>query len=624
MSLPIWETNLQALKKFRPQLAQQLSLISGAGAYSIPLSRSGVPTLVFQSTSGHLKFLNSSYDPIKEARRLIESHSDSGIPNQIFYGMGLGYALLEWNRYSGLSGNALVFERDPELLRLAMETLNFESVIQNASVHFYVGISPEQLPGILKEEDVSALVMSGCHKITAQSADSEHSLYYAELEAMLNLLIQRKSIDMKTRSGFSKRFFRNTVTNWPHILTSPGIDTLKNVYAGKTAIVVSAGPSLDKNISLLKIAQKNALLLVVGTALKPLLEKGIEPDFIFAVDPASSAFNCFKGLVIPKQCRLVFDPGTCPQIVESFPGPKFSFDSNLELSRWLAGINQSKGSLGDMFSVAHTAYFFAHYLGCDPVLLVGQDLCFQKSRLHCASSYYNTLHNDSITATDTVSKNEQRTLGKYKTSVLPTLDIFAKNAVTLSNLESYKNQFTQNFEIPIKSFNASEGGIPIPGIPNHTLRELLFGHCPSPLSRDVRGSSHTPQIKHPSDLKSKMLFLIENLETLQQTLSRIHSEYFPNTIHTKDKRSEFVFEMESFYARLLQDETTMRLLQEYAYADFVEWKRATSCVTEYMDEEVQIEKKFDRDKIFMPELLSAMEYLNEAVRSMADQIPETV
>ncbi|PIQ98988.1 MAG: hypothetical protein COV66_13935 [Nitrospinae bacterium CG11_big_fil_rev_8_21_14_0_20_45_15] len=624
MSLEIWETNLQALKKFRPQLAQRLSLISSAGAYSVPLSKSGVPTLVSQSTSGNLKYLNSSYDPIKEARRLIESHSNSGIPNQIFYGMGLGYALLEWNQCAGSRGNAFVFERDPELVRLAMETLNFESVIQNPSVNFYLEISPEQLSVILEDEDLLALVMNGCQKITSPSADSSHSLYYAELESMLNLLIQRKSIDMKTRSGYSKRFFRNTVTNWPHILNSPGIDSLKNTFTGHTAIVVSAGPSLDKNISLLKVAQKNALLLVVGTALKPLLERGIEPDFIFAVDPASSAFNCFKGLVIPKRCHLVFDPGTCPQIVEAFSGAKFSFDSNLELSRWLARINQSKGSLGDMFSVAHTAFFFSHYLGCDPVLLVGQDLCFQKLRLHCSSSYYNTLHSDAITATETVSKNEQRTFGKYKTSVLPTLDIFAKNAVTLNNLESYKNQFTQNSDIPCKNFNASEGGIPIPGIPNHTLRELLCKYCPSPLRRDESELLRSAPINHPSDLKSNMLFVIEKLETLQQTLSKIYSEYFPDMIDTKNKRSEFVHAMESFYVQLLQDETTMRLLQEYAYADFIEWRRATGCVTKDMDEDVQIEKKFERDRIFLPELLSAMEYLNGAIRNMAEQIPETL
>jgi hypothetical protein len=622
MSLEIWKTNLQALKKFRPQLAQQLSLISSTESYSVPLSKSGVPTLVFQSSSGNLKHLNSSYDPIKEARRLIESHLNTGIPNQIFYGMGLGYALLEWNRCAGSNGKAFVFERDPELARLAMETLNFESAIQNPSVNFYFGISPEQISVILEEENLMALVMNGCQKITSQSADTSHSLYYAELESMLNLLIQRKSIDMKTRSGYSKKFFRNTVTNWPHILSSPGIDSLKNTYAGKTAIVVSAGPSLDKNISLLKVAQKNALILVVGTALKPLLEKGIEPDFIFAVDPASAAFNCFKGLVIPKRCRLVFDPGTCPQIVEGFSGEKFSFDSNLELSRWLARINQSKGFLGNMFSVAHTAFFFSHYLGCDPVLLVGQDLCFQKLRLHCSSSYYNRLHSDAITATETLSKNEQRTFGKYKTSVLPALDIFDKNAVTLSNLESYKNQFTPNSDIPRKSFNASEGGIAIPGIPNHSLRELLCKHCPFPLNRDA--SESTAPIKYPNDLKSSMLFLIENIENLQQRLLRIQSEYIPDKFHTKNQRSEFILEMESFYVQLLQDETTMRLLQEYAYADFIEWRRATGCLTKDMDEDVQIEKKFERDKIFLPELLLAMEYLSEAVRTMAEQIPETV
>ena len=51
-----------------------------------------------------------------------------------------------------------------------------------------------------------------------------------------------------------------------------------------TGIVVAAGPSLNKNIKELKKAKGKALIIIVDTAIKPLLNAGIVPDMFFIVD----------------------------------------------------------------------------------------------------------------------------------------------------------------------------------------------------------------------------------------------------------------------------------------------------------------------------------------------------
>lgn len=619
MPMEIWQKNLQILKIHRNELAKQLSFITPTGAYSSPLSKSGVPTLAYKSDTGIQKFLTSSYDPVKEARRSIESHYDPKIPNYIFYGMGLGYSLLEWNRLCRSNSKAFVFERDVELLRLAMESLDFELLIKNKNILFFLNASPKSLYEKFEEDQLLNFSMNGFKKITSKSPDRERALYYAELESSLEKLIQNKSIDLRTRKSFSKRFFDNIVSNWPYILSNPGINSLKDFSKGMPAIVVSAGPSLDKNIALLKEAQKRVLILAVGTALKPLLEKGIEPDFVFAVDPALSAFDCFKSLKIPKKIHLVFDPGTCPQIVEGFPGGKLSFDSNLELSRWLANVNEPKGSLGDMFSVAHTAFYFAHYLACDPVFLVGQDLCFEKNRLHCSSSHYNTLHTDSITGIDTVCARERQTIGKYDTSVLPARDIWGKQVVTLNNLSAYKNQFSCTENKNLNSFNASEGGIAIGGITNGSLRELLFIHCRKSHKYEIRKIG-SQKVSPPIKLKSKMTDFVGRIEFLKKRLMKIESEYLSDFNNTEFEKNDFIREMESFYAELLEDADAVRLMQEYSYSAFVEWKRCSDSFTNDLTEFDLNEKKLERDKKFIPDLLSAMDYLSASIKSMADRI----
>jgi len=58
---------------------------------------------------------------------------------------------------------------------------------------------------------------------------------------------------------------------------------------------VSTGPSLDKNIDLLKEAKGRALIISAGSALRPLLMRNIKPDFFAIIDPQDITYNQIKG-----------------------------------------------------------------------------------------------------------------------------------------------------------------------------------------------------------------------------------------------------------------------------------------------------------------------------------------
>ena len=66
-------------------------------------------------------------------------------------------------------------------------------------------------------------------------------------------------------------------------------DLIKNIEnenkEGYPAFIVSAGPSLDKNIDMLKEVKGRGMIMAVDTAIKPLLKKGIVPDIVASVDP---------------------------------------------------------------------------------------------------------------------------------------------------------------------------------------------------------------------------------------------------------------------------------------------------------------------------------------------------
>jgi hypothetical protein len=133
----------------------------------------------------------------------------------------------------------------------------------------------------------------GYKTIVIPSLISHDANYYDEVLSEIKSLFQATQMEMGTQSAFSRKFYSNIIDNWQNILTTPGIHDLKNKLTGKPALIVSAGPSLDKNIALLKNAVGKALIVSVDTALTPLMEAGIRPDFVLSIDPDISTNNAF-------------------------------------------------------------------------------------------------------------------------------------------------------------------------------------------------------------------------------------------------------------------------------------------------------------------------------------------
>ena len=81
-----------------------------------------------------------------------------------------------------------------------------------------------------------------------------------------------------------RRTAENITRNLKWYIDTPSPAGLQDKYKGKPAIIVSAGPSLRKNKHLLKEMAGKAVIIAVQTTLQPLLEMGIEPNFVTSLD----------------------------------------------------------------------------------------------------------------------------------------------------------------------------------------------------------------------------------------------------------------------------------------------------------------------------------------------------
>lgn len=119
-----------------------------------------------------------------------------------------------------------------------------------------------------------------------------------------------------TREGKFEKWKANIMANRPYF--TKGNPPL----AGITAILVGAGPSLEKNIHLLKNVSARAIIICVEAALRFVLGRGIKPEYVISIDGSE------KMLEMVKDCdtngiTLVCTPSVSPELVSYWKGPIF-------------------------------------------------------------------------------------------------------------------------------------------------------------------------------------------------------------------------------------------------------------------------------------------------------------
>jgi hypothetical protein len=179
----------------------------------------------------------------------------------------------------------------------------------------------------------------------------------------------------------------NTLCNLPHLIAQPGVAALKGVLAGKPAIVLGAGPSLNDALGPLAEVADRFVVIATGTALRAARQAGIRPDLVVAVD--GSHLTAPQFATPCEDLYLVCSSLVYPPVIPRFRGIfSVSLAAN-PLSRWLDGFGAPKGGLVAAGTVTTTALDLALHLGCGPILVTGFDLSFREDgTTHASHTMY--------------------------------------------------------------------------------------------------------------------------------------------------------------------------------------------------------------------------------------------
>lgn len=371
----IFQKNLSALTIKNQELALKLQTY-------IPVD---IPQLV--QTNGYNliykgKYIHSEQNPLAEAQEIFSYAKNEPVSIHLIYGLGLGYLFQVASINS--KGSVILYEPDLNILKVVFSLVDFSNDILKSNVFIcseYDEVSKaiHQKSGMQNFPEMLTLPFQ---------ADSEG---FGELVAKLQNTVGSYSLDLKYTKEKFYPSLKMLLKNVPNLLNETPLIRFKDVYKGKTAVIVSAGPTLDRNIETIKKYRDKFVLFTVGTALKTLTANGINPDFLLVIETFDSSKQLEE--VDLSEVYFITEPYSNPKLRDfKFKKRLSHIASNVPVNQFWAEICGE--NIDEYFSkgtVSYTALNSARILGCSKIILVGQDLAYIGGQCYSKDSAYKDL-----------------------------------------------------------------------------------------------------------------------------------------------------------------------------------------------------------------------------------------
>jgi hypothetical protein len=471
--------NLAALWAVEPKLAEAIESLEGQSSYAIEIAKSGDPTVLVPTTDGRRLYLHSKHRPIDEAKRLIDPIEAQQHVMYYIHGLGLGYSLeLLFDRASN-EAVFCIFEPDLLLLRTAFETRDLSKLIESRRAHFFWRLDKSDL--FVRLMPQTPMVTLGTQEVLHAASVQRNREFHEQMQAWLAEFAAFCQTNVNTLVMNGRRTLENIARNLGWYAATPCPWRLKDRYKGMPAVIVSAGPSLRRNKHLLKQLVGKAVIIAVQTTLQPLLEMGIEPDFVTALDYHDICTRFFEKLPKHLKTELVAEPKATNLIFSLNPGPLTIIGNDMAESL-LREMNLKKTGLPSGSTVAHLAYYLAEHLGSDPIVFVGQDLGFSDGLYYAPGTSYEDVWRPELGRFCTMEMKQWEQIVRERPIMRRIPDQQGRPMYTEERLFAYLQQFERDFlQSDRKIIDATEGGAAKRGTTVMTLADTIAEHCQEPL-----------------------------------------------------------------------------------------------------------------------------------------------
>ena len=522
--------NIEQIKHYNSNLANKILMFEiEKSNLQLAQNENGEFNLILEKTP-----LHSTISAIDEANKIAYDFVDNKDSIKIIYGLGLGY-LPDSTSNKLKETKIIVYEPNIELIKFVFSIAQLEL------------FSKDNVFLCTDKEEFKQCVLNLIQENTSLSIsflNSYKTLFLEDIKDTLNLALNIQAELNGNKNTFLKKApscFSNSLLNLKHIIRNPKISDLKDVYKGKTAIILCAGPSLNDDIELIKENQDKFVIFALNPTLKLLNKHKIKPNFIVAIENTD---------IVEQFCELKLDRSYL--IMEAFSyhwillnkfRKTFSYISNDNFfNYWIRDCLKLNDCLETKGTVSYTALMSAFIMGFEKIIITGQDLAYKDGLCYSRDCHFGELDcvfdekekqykiiakdfekfSKAFKTAKTTPEKEIRLANKY-------LERLNKNICTVKSQDGKQLPSKTDYAIFIKCFeqaalelkkanpnleliNSSKGSAQIDGFENISLSEVIKGLEPvEKLNLDCHKGKFDPDY-----VLSKTKKLLEQLQNFQK------------------------------------------------------------------------------------------------------------
>ncbi|EOG8696005.1 motility associated factor glycosyltransferase family protein, partial [Campylobacter jejuni] len=498
---------------------------------------------------------------IDELNSMLNTYNDKYLlyPVLYFYGFGNGIlfkALLQNKNHQHI----VVFEKDIEIIWVIFHILDFSSELQSARLMI---LNTSSLDIEFFSNFCSSKPFFQFSRIYFLELMSHYYERFHEDVLELNKKLVQDFKDSILSHGNDPldalQGIEQFVYNLPSMITHPSYKELLSKRKGisDTAIIVSTGPSLTKQLPLLKKYANKATIFCADSSYPILAKHGIKPDYVCMLERTEITAEFFNhdfgefdkdiificaGVVHPKAIEYLKDRNlVITQKVLAFP-----YYINLK--------DFSYAAVG--FSVAHTLSYLATYLSHKNIIFIGQDLAYAENGNSHPDDYQNSANYESQMY-EHILTTAYGGNGKVET-----------HSIWLLFKNWFENEMIPNTrKMGITTYNCTEGGARIEG----TIEKPFLWACENLLHKDLNKPFEKLE---PLSLNKQNEFLLKAYYKVYQSIkhcrdfSKILSNDFENiqsiylSLNEKEEDINLAIEKIDKFKNKLEDIKQMQDLYE--------------------------------------------------------------
>ena len=457
-----FEHNCNLLQKRYPNIFNRLSTNSWPTTGQLTYTTPQAPNLEVKLHS-HTVVLHPIENSSSEGLTQLERIPKDSYGVVLWMGLGLGYGpqnILE--KRTNLQF-LVIFEVDPGIFVQAMHARDLTWMLANPRVIFHLGTQIDVEKVLLPAKN--CLLVENTYSLQHKSSIELFPKVYQQLNRLVYNYANAINVNGSTALKFGPKMFGNRLQNLSLMRYTNTLEDLQGIFNGVPAYLIAAGPSLNKSVDELKRVHGNGLILAVDSAVPALLEAGIMPHFVSALDFHDIIFEKAAAYMSKLDQTVLICGGTVtPLVPKRFPTGKICWAFTMTyMERWL---NDRLGGSLEMTRVGQVSdlnFFAATVMGCSPIVLVGQDLCFEKGKQSHAAGVVHASNGPVRYGCNDNSESLITVPGNYAKEV-------QTNRVFLNGIRTFEQLIE---EYPGRYINATAGGAYIKGTQVMPLTDVV-------------------------------------------------------------------------------------------------------------------------------------------------------